>query len=202
MRKRIESLLSAHRTACCSPRIKSQTVIPAITRSLSFFSAVAWPSRFIALQVSPTYVNQLPLLARGECSPETWNAPARSNSPRNSQTADLVLQRRTFESEPCGGPPVPAVRPAAARNPSMITPDSAALKVEGELKATNVSEQARSVAIGTSSSGPRVTITRVQRSLPVPGHLPSQGLFVSNSIACVGIHLICLPIRRDSFETK
>jgi hypothetical protein len=64
-----------------------------------------------------------------------------------------------FNPSRSAAPPLPAMRPAAARNASRITLDSACLKMEAEPTATAVSQEVRSVAIGTSSSSPRVTMT-------------------------------------------
>jgi hypothetical protein len=118
------------------------------------------------------------------------------------EAANFVLQSRTFESEPFCRPPLPAIRPAAAFNASTITLDSACLKLEGELTATTRSEEAGSVAVGSSNSSPRVTMTALSMKFGNSRTLPFHGQSVSISIACLEIDIICLRMGRHSFETK
>src|SRR5271165_2387763 len=107
-----------------------------------------------------------------------------------------------FNPSRSAAPPLPAIRPAAARNASMITLDSACLKLEGELIATTTSEEVGRAAIGTSSSSPRVTITARSMKFANSRMLPFHGQFVSTSRACLDIDEICFRIRAANFETK
>jgi hypothetical protein len=94
------------------------------------------------------------------------------------------------------------MRPDAAFKASMITLDSACLKEEGKLTATTASEDAESVAIGTSNSLPRVTMTARSMKFANSRMLPFHGQFVSRFIACRDIDLIWFRIRAENLETK
>ena len=78
---------------------------------------------------------------------------------RNAQSANLVLQRRTLQSETFGGSPLPAIRPDAALNAPIITEDSACRNVEALPTPTLASDEVASSASGTSNSSPRVRMT-------------------------------------------
>ena len=86
--EKCESLLPAHRTAPLVAQAYQVRKRDFGDHSFSVFLVDHGldPHWFIALQGIPeaTLGTQLPLIARGECNPETWNALTSNNSPSKS----------------------------------------------------------------------------------------------------------------------
>ena len=176
---------------CSFPsRIRCESVISAITRSLSFFSVIALDAHwFIALQAS---LKPPPSEVADHWTHGGLNLLAIIRL-RNPQSANLVLQRRTLQSETLGGSPL-ACDPS--RCGSQCTDDYEALacrNVEAVPKATLVSDEVASSVSGTSNSSPRVSMTARSMKLAILLIFPFHGQFVSISIARLGDGLYLSP---------
>jgi hypothetical protein len=118
----------------------------------------------------------------------------------NAEASNLGLQSRRFNPMRSAAPLLSAIRPVAALNIDDHR-RSRCLKVEVELTVTILSDEGRSAAVGISSSSPRNNNSPFDEV----GQLTDVALprtLSQHSITCLGIDLIYLCIRRDSFETK